>query len=220
MMKKITTVALVTLLAGATPALSATVVVTPGATEGSTTDVLNGARVTATSPILEGFTAEDAFGSVTPGGPFPESQAGGHVIFGVNQAGFTNFIDFETTGVVTLSGITVFVSGDVPSNPESRSFFDLTLLGGTTADNLSLLGTTRVGGGANTVAFIFDAPTTLQFFRFEGTNLTNEGARVLEIDGVSPVPEPATWAMMLFGFGAVGYSMRSRKVGYKALQAI
>jgi serralysin len=34
------------------------------------------------------------------------------------------------------------------------------------------------------------------------------------------VPEPATWAMMLLGFGAVGYSMRRRKVGYKALQAI
>jgi hypothetical protein len=34
------------------------------------------------------------------------------------------------------------------------------------------------------------------------------------------VPEPATWAMFLMGFGAVGYSMRSRKVGYKAIQAI
>jgi hypothetical protein len=34
----------------------------------------------------------------------------------------------------------------------------------------------------------------------------------------SAVPEPATWAMMLFGFGAVGYSMRSRKTVYKTLQ--
>ena len=33
------------------------------------------------------------------------------------------------------------------------------------------------------------------------------------------VPEPATWAMMLFGFGAVGYAVRSRKFGYKSLQA-
>jgi hypothetical protein len=36
----------------------------------------------------------------------------------------------------------------------------------------------------------------------------------------SAVPEPATWAMMLMGFGAVGYSMRRRKAGYKALQAV
>jgi hypothetical protein len=27
-----------------------------------------------------------------------------------------------------------------------------------------------------------------------------------------PVPEPATWAMMIFGFGVVGYAMRSRPV--------
>ena len=27
---------------------------------------------------------------------------------------------------------------------------------------------------------------------------------------VAPVPEPATWAMMLFGFGAIGFAMRRR----------
>ena len=45
-------------------------------------------------------------------------------------------------------------------------------------------------------------------------------AGTLAFTAASAVPEPATWAMMLFGFGAVGYSMRSRKVGYKALQAV
>lgn len=33
------------------------------------------------------------------------------------------------------------------------------------------------------------------------------------------VPEPATWAMMLVGFGAVGYSLRRRKA-YRLLQAV
>ncbi len=33
------------------------------------------------------------------------------------------------------------------------------------------------------------------------------------------VPEPATWAMMLAGFGAVGYSLRRRKA-YKLVQAV
>jgi hypothetical protein len=33
------------------------------------------------------------------------------------------------------------------------------------------------------------------------------------------VPEPATWAMFLLGFGAVGYSMRRREVGYMARRA-
>lgn len=40
----------------------------------------------------------------------------------------------------------------------------------------------------------------------------------IEIPGA--VPEPSTWAMMLIGFGAIGASMRRRKVGYKALQAV
>ena len=31
------------------------------------------------------------------------------------------------------------------------------------------------------------------------------------VDGVGAVPEPATWAMMLLGFGAIGASMRRRK---------
>jgi hypothetical protein len=42
----------------------------------------------------------------------------------------------------------------------------------------------------------------------------------LDQSTVQAVPEPATWAMFLIGFGAVGYSMRSRKVGFKALQAV
>ena len=32
--------------------------------------------------------------------------------------------------------------------------------------------------------------------------------------GVPPIPEPATWAMMLLGFGVVGYSMRRRRKPY------
>ncbi len=35
---------------------------------------------------------------------------------------------------------------------------------------------------------------------------------------VAPVPEPATWAMMIMGFGAVGYSMRRRSTTRVARQ--
>jgi hypothetical protein len=35
---------------------------------------------------------------------------------------------------------------------------------------------------------------------------------------MSAIPEPTTWAMMLVGFGAVGYSMRRRKVGYAGVR--
>jgi len=33
----------------------------------------------------------------------------------------------------------------------------------------------------------------------------------LDSISVAAVPEPATWAMMLLGFGAIGFTMRRRK---------
>jgi hypothetical protein len=36
---------------------------------------------------------------------------------------------------------------------------------------------------------------------------------------VSPIPEPATWAMMLVGFGAVGAAMRRRQSGIRKLRS-
>ena len=48
---------------------------------------------------------------------------------------------------------------------------------------------------------------------FSSLRLTS-GTNAFEIDNVavnSAVPEPATWAMMLLGFGAVGFSARRRR---------
>jgi hypothetical protein len=55
------------------------------------------------------------------------------------------------------------------------------------------------------------------FATIPDVGLTRYGAGSFK---ATAVPEPATWAMFLIGFGAVGYSMRSRKVGYKAVQAV
>jgi len=44
-------------------------------------------------------------------------------------------------------------------------------------------------------------------FRSSGDTVT------LNIGAISAVPEPATWAMMLFGMGAVGFAMRRRIKG-------
>ena len=63
----------------------------------------------------------------------------------------------------------------------------------------------------------FTAPTTgLYEFRAEVDNVHDSGnPSTLRIDGIaSAVPEPATWAMMLIGFAAVGFTAyrRSRKL--------
>jgi hypothetical protein len=38
-----------------------------------------------------------------------------------------------------------------------------------------------------------------------------DGIEQVSLDGLSLVPEPATWAMMLAGFGAVGFAMRGSR---------
>jgi hypothetical protein len=63
----------------------------------------------------------------------------------------------------------------------------------------------------------FTAPTTgLYEFRAEVTNVHDSGHdSTLRIDGIaSAVPEPATWAMMIIGFSAIGFTAyrRSRKL--------
>lgn len=36
-------------------------------------------------------------------------------------------------------------------------------------------------------------------------------ARLISVDGVAPVPEPATWAMLMLGFGGIGAALRRRR---------
>jgi len=59
------------------------------------------------------------------------------------------------------------------------------------------------------------------FFQFDNANISNGmitalinggSSAVLYQTGTSPVPEPATWGMMLVGFGAMGATMRRAKV--------
>lgn len=49
-------------------------------------------------------------------------------------------------------------------------------------------------------------------FAKEGTYNGSFSRAVLTVSRVAAVPEPATWAMMILGFGAVGYAMRRRTV--------
>lgn len=43
-------------------------------------------------------------------------------------------------------------------------------------------------------------------------------SHITVFDSAGPVPEPATWAMMLLGFGGIGMAMRRRRKGGQLLQ--
>lgn len=56
----------------------------------------------------------------------------------------------------------------------------------------------------------FDAPSTILFG--DGTGFANAAANIRSVVFTSPggVPEPASWALMIAGFGLVGSAMRKR----------
>jgi len=61
---------------------------------------------------------------------------------------------------------------------------------------------TLTGAGIQNVSFTFDPSIDI--------------AKQFRVEGVSAVPEPATWALMILGFGAIGGTMRvrNRKLRY------
>ena len=89
-----------------------------------------------------------------------------------------------------------------------------------------------------TAARMVSADGLSEFFSISNVPITSGAVNQIVVNGVSrgqgsfggnatfvpsAVPEPATWAFMLIGFGAVGYSMRKRpsgKITYKVASAV
>ena len=193
----------------AAPHALASVTITPGATEGSTTDLFNGAAIGTTSSILHGFVASSSFGGTHIAPDFtPETTTiGTRTIFDSDSG--LKFINFSTAIPVTVAKFVASVSSDGVGNP-FRGFSSIALLGSSDGGaTYSSIASTLLNpaGGPQTVTFSF-ALITGQFFRFEGLDL-NGGARIIELDGFG-VPEPATWALMILGVGLAGAALRRR----------
>ena len=121
---------------------------------------------------------------------------------------FSNSGSFLTpTGFNRVSlTISTILSGSASPNPTNIDFgtvlfnsvaFALSPTGD--AEFGSLLNQMLVAGGTNTISV---AGTT-------GGNASYRGT--LSFSNVAAVPEPGTWALMLVGFGAIGFSMRRRR---------
>jgi len=96
---------------------------------------------------------------------------------------------------------------------------------GGTANNISGNGTnvTWAGGqvvvdepltlvkGTNTLTFNYTSLSDPDHAGFQGLGDEGWGVEQVNVTGVAGVPEPATWAMMLVGFGGLGAAMRSRR---------
>lgn len=113
----------------------------------------------------------------------------------------------------TLAGIQYNVTFWLAGNPDGAPITKNVLVNATgAADGLfsfDSAGTSKVNMGWSKYTYNFfatGATTTLSFASQNG------GAYGAALDNVSvaAVPEPATWALMLIGFAAVGFGMRRR----------
>jgi hypothetical protein len=149
---------------------------------------------------------------------------------GIGQAVVTNSGSNVLVGTTTVdlagAALASYIEFNIPGIPgvPPPSEADTVLIEALSADGLVVLASETFGplppldgGGQNYFNITGTNGDTFGGFRI---TLTPTGAGVSALQNVrvltasnSAVPEPTTWAMMLVGFGAVGYSMRKRPSG-------
>lgn len=105
------------------------------------------------------------------------------------------------SGSVEPSGYYQLGFGTSPLSPYDAANAIVNLLGARPAYNAAHIYSFALNLGAT--------PTNLYFGVTDGQFQDNSGAFQISI---SPVPEPAAWALMMAGFCIVGVAMRRRKV--------
>ena len=138
------------------------------------------------------------------------------------------FVVTSTDSQLSINGINYFGTGDfVTSNGSGTTSATLSF-----ADPITALGFRYTSGSATSLSIdgvgnvtgipISGYPTLSFFGIISGTPFTSVTFRDqnngLDLDNVmygpmavAAVPEPATWAMMLLGFGAIGLAMRGHR---------
>jgi outer membrane lipase/esterase len=128
------------------------------------------------------------------------SAAGTQLSFGLNQA-----FGQTVTGLATQTGFNL-------------QFFDLFAYQPEIYQNPTAFGLPETLDTKRACLLVPGAaPECTGFVYFDRLHPTTKAHRAIASGitaQVTGVPEPATWAMFLIGFGAIGYSMRSRKLGY------
>jgi hypothetical protein len=190
-----------------------------------------GAASAAQVVVVDGYTLDDSSFGTGFGVHSDGTQTGSTISGNVNQDG--SDVTFSTnTGILSITGSgEATVYGDPAledllvtfqkswnsitfnfSKLDSNSAFTLLVNGtalfsaapnlGDDACNFCLIGNgankyTVSGPGINSLAFNFDPGI--------------ENAKQFRVEGLSAIPEPATWAMMIMGFGAVGTMVRQSR---------
>jgi len=173
------------------------------------------------SPTSLGIIDADAGG----GGNFANEPSPSTVLFFLSggaatmnyAAGFETGFSFFYSSSASLGG-TINVYEGLNATGALLASLTLTPNGGTCSgdpNGFPFCTWTNIGVGFSGVARSVDFGGTANQIAFDNITLGSTTAG----GGGNAVPEPGTWAMMLLGFGAIGFTLRRRTQGARLAQA-
>lgn len=126
-----------------------------------------------------------------------------------------NFVELDTSANSSMSRvidagnyILRYWYSDRPDVPARSNGISVLLNGVQSFTSVGGNGDDQTDWRRQTFAFNVSAPTTLTFAAL-GTSDSRGG--YIDSVSLSAVPEPASWAMMIAGFGMMGFALRNRK---------
>jgi len=182
-------------------------------------DVSQGTTVVTSTAIFAGYDIRSAIGFLQPTVSEPEIA-----YFADSSPGFVTSFVFRTSVPVAVSGFSLLTYDDSFGGVGNinRGFSSIAFSGSTDGINFNVLASGNVvnsytaGYGISGIQVVGSfAPTTAQFFKFEGTQANQFGARLVELDALAaPVPEPSSLALAAAGLVVVCSAVRRRKGRY------
>ena len=168
-----------------------------------------GASSAGDAQSFDGSTLNYQYYFADSGTPYPAADNGSFVVGPGLEV--TDVSDERAT--LDISGTNIFIDFLNSSNWTTAEFNGWVLSDET--DNLAaILGVTidpatnMNGFSLSNISFTGDSIIV----NWQGLSFTDTTVVSLNVVfGAAAVPEPGTWAMMLLGFGAVGFSMRRRR---------
>lgn len=136
-----------------------------------------------------------------------------------NAGGYTDFVLLQFNQAVTLSQLTLnsFTLGNATTKDNDLAFYAASFPSAAwnsaiTPSFISAAQWTTIAGngtdGARATGATVASTQWLVAAAFGSGN--NDGFKIQSLSVVSPVPEPASWAMLIFGFGLIGTVLRRK----------
>lgn len=158
------------------------------------------AATALSTPAHAAFTVANSNG----GDGYVNANAGGFDLYGADNGVGSNLTTYTDTAA---SAETLIFNYVYTTNDVDGAYFDPA--GYTINGNLFQLSPASSASGfsgGGTVSLVLNAGDNYGFYVNSVDSAYGRG----DIAVTAAVPEPATWALMLVGFGAVGYAMRKR----------